>query len=219
MSDPGSKSEKQSWFRRHFLREDWRDVTVHRGRGLFGSNEQKPPTDIKDYYSYYDGDGADPSVAAAVDSIADGAVGRGFDLEPARQEKDPDYEKAVEAKQLCADFARYNNLDELNPNIVKNMILAGYLPVESLITSVPEKAGLYMIDPRTITKINWDDSHTRILSVTQELAMKAKDLFPGELLTVDPAGVEGKELLADPEIGGDLAAPELPGDGRRSGTG
>jgi len=134
-------------FVRHFpffLREQAKSILAVSSRGLFGREPFSPTKDIEDYYSYYE---TDSVLHSAVDSLVDGAVGRGFDTE---------VEKDTRAKELVDEFSEANNLDALIPNIGKNMVIAGFLPVETFITSVPDRCVLQLIHPKTVEKLEWN---------------------------------------------------------------
>lgn len=152
-------------------------LTAEKGRGLFGLAEQKPSSNLKDYYDYYESENADPSVVAAVDSLADAAVGRGFDLEPHKKKREENVsEKALDAVDLCNDFNEAKNMDELDGNIARNVLVAGFLPVETQMTSVVERCGLWIIDPVSVAKPVWDETGSRMTSIVQSLNMSDKTI-------------------------------------------
>jgi hypothetical protein len=124
------------------LTEAFKSVVVERGRGLFGASKTAAlkPENISGYYHYYKNDSA---VASAINSLTEKAVGQGFYLTVDKDQK---------ALDLCNEFNQEMNLDHLLPNITRNMLIAGYLPVETQLNKLPSKCALKIIHPETIGK-------------------------------------------------------------------
>jgi len=164
------------------LVEQRKSLTVDAGRGFFGGKGPRPKKqEIKDYYEYYEGTNSDPSVTAAVDSLSDAAVGRGMDLEIDVKEDEEGYEEAERGKKLCEEFNKHHNLDKLIPNIARNMLIAGYLPVETKITIIPEKSGLYLIHPTTVDKSEWNEYKTSLKRIHQKVGNEERWLNTDDL--------------------------------------
>lgn len=179
---------KLSWRPPFFLREQLRSITAETSKGLFHREPFSPSKDIQSYYEYYEEDSV---VYGAISSKAYAAVGRGFDTE---------VDEDDEAKALVDEFCEVQNLDALVPNITANMLIAGFCPVETFITSIPEKSVLKIIHPRTVEKLEWekdkDGINIRPVTLIQEVGMKRAKLdydklawFSYNRLGNDPFGV------------------------------
>jgi hypothetical protein len=53
-------------------------------------------------------------------------------------------------RQLCDEFNKEMDLDNLLPNITRNMLIAGYCPVETEMNKIPSKCAIKIIHPTTI---------------------------------------------------------------------
>ena len=106
------------------------------------------PRKISTYYDYYlDYD----LISMPIDDITEGAVGQGHyttveNLRPIRG--------GSRSKDLVDEFNKQFNLDSLLPNITRNMLIAGFCPVESQIKRGPvDKNALKIIHPKTVSEI------------------------------------------------------------------
>jgi len=105
---------------------------------------------IKSYYEWYENDGV---VFASVNGLSEAAVGQGYHT---TIEEDDD----EEAKELVDEFGKELNLDVLLPNICKNMLIAGFCPVETRINKIPSKSALKIIHPKTVKEIGQNEDGT-----------------------------------------------------------
>ena len=144
-------------------------------------------SDIQSYYTWYETDGV---VFASVNGLAEAAVGQGYHT--TIKEDEPD-----QAKELVDEFSKAMNLDFLLPNICKNTIIAGFLPVETQISKVPSKSALKIIHPKTIKEIiqNPDGSVNHIIQKPQKndgrtvkILAKNLTLFVHNKIANDPRG-------------------------------
>ena len=105
---------------------------------------------IKSYYEWYENDGV---VFASVNGLSEASVGQGYHT--AIEEEDPE-----RAKELVDEFGKELNLDVLLPNICKNMLIAGFCPVETRINKIPSKSALKIIHPKTVKEIGQNEDGT-----------------------------------------------------------
>jgi hypothetical protein len=80
-------------------------------------------------------------VYAAVSSLAEMAGGQGCYTTVDKDQK---------AKELVDEFNQTQNIDVLLPNIIRNMLIAGFLPVETRLNKLPSKCTLQIIHPLTL---------------------------------------------------------------------
>jgi len=113
-------------------------------------------TGLKSYFEWYSIDGV---VGAAVDSLAEAGVGQG--LHTGIEEEWPE-----KSKELVDELGKEINLDALNPNICKCMLIAGFCPVETKINKLPEKCTIKIIHPLTIHSFA-ADKNNKILWLKQ----------------------------------------------------
>ena len=107
-------------------------------------------TGIINYYNWYETDGV---VFASVNGLSEAAVGQGYHTTITEEEPE-------EAKELVDEFGKEMNLDFLLPNICKNMLIAGFCPVETKINKIPSKSALKIIHPKTVKEIVLNDDGT-----------------------------------------------------------
>ena len=173
-----------------------RTVEADTGPRLFeavkgNGNKVKIPRNIGDYYRWYRADGV---VFASVNALAESASGQGFFTRPEDESED-----AVKAKELCDELGYVYNFDSLLPNICKNMLIAGFCPVETQITKYPSKSMLKIVSPLTVVpdsvKLNSDGS---IQSITQ----KTRDSVGNE----KPVIIDGDQLswFVNNQLGNDI---------------
>jgi len=124
------------------------------GAALFGRKPAKRPRGIQSYYTWYSTDGV---VAAAVDGLTEGATGQGYHNRMPENytlsKAEEDGEEVPVALELVNEFGRVQNLDVLNPNVCRNLLISGYCPVEIQIDKFPEKSALKIIHPKTVKEI------------------------------------------------------------------
>jgi len=107
-------------------------------------------TGIKNFYNWYETDGV---VFASVNGLSEAAVGQGYHT--TIKEEEPE-----EAKELVDEFGKEMNLDFLLPNVCKNMLIAGFCPVETKINKIPSKSALKIVHPKTVKEIVLNDDGT-----------------------------------------------------------
>lgn len=101
------------------------------------------PTDIASLYSWYETDGV---VFASVNGLSEAAVGQGYHTTITEEEPE-------KAKELVDEFGKELNLDTFLSNVCKNMLIAGFCPVETRVNKFPSKSSLKIIHPTTVKKI------------------------------------------------------------------
>ena len=74
-------------------------------------------------------------VFASVNGLSEAAVGQGYHTVI-------DEEEPEKAKELVDEFGKEMNLDSFLPNVCKNMLIAGFCPVETKINKFPAKSAL-----------------------------------------------------------------------------
>ncbi|MBA7663002.1 hypothetical protein ES703_71035 [subsurface metagenome] len=142
---------------------------------------------IKTYYTWYETDGV---VFASVNGLSEAAVGQGYHTTITEEEPD-------QAKELVDEFGKEMNLDFLLPNICKNMLIAGFCPVETKIHKMPSKSALKIIHPKTVKEIalNADGTLKHLIQKAQntggqDIKILAKNLtlFVHNKIANDPKG-------------------------------
>jgi len=138
------------------FREQFKSVIAEAGKLLWGSAPEFKPKNINTYYSYFEDDG---TVQRSVIDLAEVSGGQGFFTTVDEDEK---------AKELCDEFCQKNNLDEFIPNIMRNMLIAGFLPVETKMNKLPSKCALKIVHPKTVRTIVLDPKTAKLDHVIQE---------------------------------------------------
>lgn len=125
------------------------------GAGLFSRGRVAiRPQSISGYYSWYENDGV---VFSSINGLAEAATGQGYynkmpsDYEPTPAEERGD--ETPEELELVNDFGEEMNLDSVNTNVCRNMLIAGFCPVETQIDKFPSKSALKVIHPKTVKEI------------------------------------------------------------------
>jgi len=165
------------------LGEALKSIDASTGKGWFRKKGAAVrPKGLKGYYSWYENEGV---VFSSINGLAEGATGGGFHTTVERVKK---------AKSLCDELGKDHNFDMLLPNITRNMLVAGFCPVERQINKMPSKCAFKIIHPLTITEIQHDGFE--IQRVIQEVDGKKIDLEGGEIawfinnqLGNDPRGI------------------------------
>ncbi len=156
-----------------------RVIEVTTGAGLFRADSPPyhyKPEEIADYYAAYLNYDI---IRAPIDDLTEMAAGHGYFTEIDNDGTDGRNPRA-RAKKTCDEFGRFHSLDQMLPNIVRNMLIAGFLPVETIINGTnPKKTALKIVHPLTVTKIK---SERGIVSeITQEVNNE-KNVIKGENL-------------------------------------
>ena len=129
-------------------------LTADVGASLFGRKPSARPKNIVSYYTWYDNDGV---VTAAVDGLSEGGTGQGYynrmPDEYDQSEAEEDGDETPRALELVNEFGRAMNLDALNPNICRNMLIAGFCGVEVQMDKFPDKCALKIIHPKTVSSV------------------------------------------------------------------
>ncbi len=121
------------------------------------------PKYISDFYDkYFDYD----LVRGPIDDLAETAFGLG--CYTTVETKTP-VRESNRAKDFIDRFNKEFNLDEWNVNIGKNLLIAGFLPVESRFVSSSDvtKNTLKLIHPTTVKEV-WVDKFNQIFKLVQE---------------------------------------------------
>lgn len=145
---------------------------------------------INTYYSLYkDHD----LVRGMIDDLAESACGQG--IFTTVEKLSPVFQKN-RSKELCDEFGKQVNLDEVLPKVAKNTLIAGYCPVETKLSSDIEKCSLKLVHPQTIEKIVTDPVTGEVLEAHQKvndkkMVLSGKDLawFTYGNLANDPRGI------------------------------
>lgn len=139
--------ELRSPFKRATLSEaKSQALSADTSQGLFhrGKRDVYKPEEIEDYYEAYEDKDL---VRAPIDDLVESALGQGYYTTV-------EDEKSKPCKELVDDFAEYFNLDELIVNIGKNMLIAGYCPVETKIVAGPIKnIALKVVHPKSVEEV------------------------------------------------------------------
>lgn len=132
-------------------------------------------------------------VRGMIDDLAESACGQG--IYTTVEKLSPVFQKN-RSKELCDDFAKHFNLDEVLPKVAKNILIAGYCPVETKLSPSLEKCSLKVVHPQTISKIVTDPVTGEVVEVEQKVHDKTMKLSGGSLawftygnLANDPRGI------------------------------
>lgn len=146
-------------FSRHYpfvIREQLKSVLADAGKLRWGREPVFQPKDVDTYYTYFDTNG---TIQRSIIDLSETAGGQGFYLTVDTDEK---------AKELCDEFNQRMNLDGLIPNIMRNMLIAGFMPVETNLHRLPSKCSLKMIYPPSVAKIIPDPKTAELLRIEQK---------------------------------------------------
>jgi hypothetical protein len=135
--------------RQPIIEEKLKSLSVTTGPRT-GKSESQKPKSISGYYNWYENDGA---VFAAVNSLAEFSTGGGYVNAMPGMTPSETPEKKPRELQLVDQLGEVLNLDSVLPNITRNMLIAGYCPVEVALKEFPTKCKIKVIHPATITKI------------------------------------------------------------------
>lgn len=145
---------------------------------------------ISTYYELYkDHD----LVRGMIDDLAESACGQG--IYTTVEKLSPVFQKN-KSKELCDEFGKQFNLDEILPKVAKNTLIAGYCPVETKLLPDIEKCSLKVVHPQTIDKIVTDPVTGEVLQAEQKVQNKKVTLDGKNLawftygnLANDPRGI------------------------------
>lgn len=163
-----------------FLQEKMQALEADTAQSWFHRSETPvyKPEDINDYYeSYLNHD----LIRGMVDDLAESAAGQGFYTTVQNVEYNDQNEPLEnKAKKLCDHFGQFHNLDSLLPNITKNMLIAGFCPVETRLGSgTVEKTALKIIHPKTIKTIRAENGIVEL--IIQKVGSKEAEISGNSL--------------------------------------
>lgn len=148
---------------------------------------------LKGISTYYDLYANHDLVRGMIDDLAESAGGQG--IYTTVEKLSPVFQKN-KSKELCDEFAKHFNLDEVLPKVAKNILIAGFCPVETKLSPVIEKCALKVVHPQTIDKIVTDPVTGEVLEVLQKVSNKQMRLDGKNLawftygnLANDPRGI------------------------------
>ncbi len=135
---------------RQTTQEKLKSISAATAQGLYHGRYGQRPKNITSFYDWYENDGA---VYAGINSITEMSVGNGFETTmPGLAPSDLADEDSPE-KKLVDEFNEFINADELNSNIVRNILIAGFCPVEVKMNKFPSKCQVGVIHPKTVVHI------------------------------------------------------------------
>lgn len=148
---------------------------------------------LKGISTYYELYANHDLVRGMIDDLAESAGGQG--IYTTVEKLSPVFQKN-KSKELCDEFAKHFNLDEVLPKVAKNILIAGFCPVETKLSPVIEKCALKVVHPQTIDKIVTDPVTGEVLEVLQKVSDKQMRLDGKNLawftygnLANDPRGI------------------------------
>ncbi len=148
---------------------------------------------LKNVGTYYDLYKNHDLVRGMIDDLAESACGQG--IYTTVEKVSPVFQKN-RSKELCDEFGKQVNLDEVLPKVAKNILIAGFCPVETKMSPTIEKCSLKIVHPQTVTKIQTDPTSGEILMAEQKVGsntvkLEGKNLawFTYGNLANDPRGI------------------------------
>ena len=148
---------------------------------------------LKNIGTYYDLYKNHDLVRGMIDDLAESACGQG--IYTTVEKLSPVFQKN-RSKEICDEFGKQVNLDEVLPKVAKNILIAGFLPVETKLSSETEKCSLKIVHPQTVNKIVTDPVTGEVLEIEQKVndkkvKLNGKDLawFTYGNLANDPRGI------------------------------
>jgi len=135
-------------------RESLKSISVSTGPGLGGRKPAQRPRGVSGYYLWYQTDGA---VFTAVNMLAEFSTGLGYintmpGVAPSELPETP-----PEELRLVDELGEVLNLDFMLPNITRNILVAGFCPVEISYKKYPSKCRARIIHPKTVKDIVLDE--------------------------------------------------------------
>jgi len=146
-------------------------------RGLWSRTSTVLKYDTKNISQYYQAYLDDDKVRNLVDDLTDAAMGNGYYTTV--EEVTPVTQKS-KTKDLCDSFGEHFQLDDLLPNIGRNVLIAGFCPCETILQKGGSwddfsKMSLTIIRPDTIEPkagIEVDPKTREIVKITQKIGNK-----------------------------------------------
>jgi len=130
---------------------------------------------IKTYYDLYEDHDL---VRGMIDDLAESACGQG--IYTTVEKLSPIFQRN-RSKELCDEFGKHFNLDDVLPKVAKNILIAGYCPVETKLSPSIDKCTLKVVHPQTIDRIVTDPVTGDVLEVEQKV-QNQKATLPGKNL-------------------------------------
>ena len=150
------------------------------GAGLFTRGKSVTrPASIRNYFTWYQKDGV---VFSSVNGLSEAATGLGyFNKMPKDYEQEGD--EVPEPIELVDELGKELQLDSVTPNICRNMLIAGFCPVEVQIEKFPSKCAVKVLHPMTVREIVLGgDEYHGIQSIVQKVGNKKPVTILGENL-------------------------------------
>lgn len=148
---------------------------------------------LKGVNTYYEVYKNHDLVRGMIDDLAESACGQG--IYTTVEKLSPIFQKN-RSKELCDEFGKQVNLDEVLPKVAKNILIAGFCPVETKLSPMVDKCTLKVVHPQTVDKITTDPATAEIVEIEQKvnnkkMKLNGKDLawFTYGNLANDPRGI------------------------------
>jgi len=146
-----------------------RALSAETSQGLFAQyrGTRKDVYKPKEIQSYFDAYEDNDLVRAPIDDLVESALGQGFytTVETA---------DGAKCKQLCDDFGKHFNLDELLVNIGKTTVIGGFCPVETKLDLDLDECVLKVVHPNTVEEIEAANNSAEPLTIQSFKQKKVK---------------------------------------------
>ena len=187
------------------LREQLTSMDADTARGLF-SRDSLPTYKPLEIASYFDAYLDEDLIRQKVDDTAESAAGQGYytTVESLIQKNISEgrISGGQKAKDLVDEFGKHFNLDEMNVNIIKLKLIAGFCPVETVIkVGGVDKCALKIIHPKTVSEIKAENGV--IKSITQVVDQK-KVVIDGKNIAWFTYGMIGNDVRGTSYVRGCL---------------
>ena len=151
------------------------------GAGLFTRGKSvTSPASISNYYKWYEQDGV---VFASVNGLSEAATGLGYFNKMPKDYEPKDREEVPKPIELVNELGMELQLDSVTPNICRNMLIAGFCPVEVQIEKFPSKCAIKVLHPMTVREIVLGgDEYHGIESIVQKVGNQKQVTIEGENL-------------------------------------
>lgn len=174
-----------SWARESTIHKEALDAEAE--SGLFAKEAKKGYNRYKvdDLTQYYDAYLNDDLVRAMVDDLVEAAFGNGYHFLANTVSEKTQHNKV---KECVDEFGKHFRLDDFMPNILRNALIAGFCPVETVIESGDNykdfsNCKLKIIRPDTIDRgsgkgivANTDTFPPKILKIYQKVGSKEETI-------------------------------------------